>query len=254
MRSKPLELVLTLTFVATLGACSTTPSEDALLREIRESTIVPQLGSYDEQEQRRATQKVREALDRAPEGTAEILAATLADSVTEDRTKVVCAYLLSTLKDRRGIPTLLEHLGTTNEAASDLIRTALRNYGSSIVPHIVETLETGDTVARTTSANLLLDLRSREGYDAMWRRMKIEPSPEVRFLLVCGTSYDSRPVAIERLLHALEDRDELVREFAWDALRTRLELPKTLKYDPAAEPLERNRQIAALDQWIHQRQ
>ncbi len=244
----------TLILIALIGlsACATTGGEDRLLREIRDSTIVPKLGSYDEQEQRLASMKVREALDRAPEGTAEILAATLADPIVEDRTKVVCAYLLSTIKDPRGIPTLIEHVGTTNAAATDLIRTSLLNYGASAVPAVVETLKTGDDIARTTAANILIDLRAREGYDAMWRRLSIEPNAEVRFLLVCGISHDPRSTSEERLIAALEDKDELVREYAWGAVRSRMQLPDALEYDPAADKRARNQQLAAIDQWIHQ--
>ncbi|MCA8961367.1 MAG: hypothetical protein KDC38_12675 [Planctomycetes bacterium] len=223
------------------------------MREIRESTIVPRLGSYDEDEQRWASAKVREALDRAPAGTAEILAATLDDPVAEDRTKVLCAYLLSTVQDPRGIPTLLEHVGTTNEAASDLVLSGLINYGSDAVPHAIHILETGDDVARSAAASLLIDLRSPAGYDALWRRLEHERNAEIRFLLVCGIADDDRPLAIDRLLSALDDTDELVREPAWNALRVRADVPEALVFEPAGDASVRRVQVAKIDAWLHRR-
>ena len=255
-RCTPLATFLTLlALLASLSSCKSAEqrSLEENLEAIRDVTFIPKLGSYDEEEQRDAIQKVMMGLDRAPDIVSNILAASLKDESYDERTHLVIARLLADKKDVRAVPTLVKHVGSPHEQAQSIVRDALLEYGSSIVDHVAEVLETGDATSRLAAAEILFELRLAEGYDALYDRESREPVPEVRFLILCGTAEDPRPLAVGRLYRFLMDGDELVRSAAWSAIQEREPTPEVLGYDPDGKPDERRKQVARLQQWRENR-
>lgn len=244
--------LLSLASLLVAFGCASVSEEERLLNEIRESTIVPKLGSYDEKEQRIATTKVREALDRAPEGTAEILAQSLRDPILEDRTKLMIAYFLSEIGDERGLPVLFQHLGVENDAVKDLVQRSITRYGIKTVPQLIDVMQSGNDVARQNATEILVGFQSREVYDTMWERYRNEPHGQIRFLLLCGFAEDTRPLAEERLMVALDDSDELVREHAWAIFRTRTDPPEALGFTPLLEGDVRSAALRRIRDWYRQ--
>lgn len=229
--------------------CASPDEGQRLLNEIRESTIVPKLGSYNESEQREATRVVREAIQKAPEGTAEILAQSLRDPILEDRTKLMIAYFLSEVGDERGLPVLIQNLGVDNPAVQDLVKPSIARYGLQVVPQLIDAMQTSNDTARQSAVEILIQFRSQEVYDTMWERYGREPHGQIRFLLLCGFAEDERVLAERRLLEALADKDELVREHAWAIFSTRTEPPQELPFDPSSPKEFREAASARLNRW-----
>lgn len=160
-----------LVIAAIWAGCATTTSDDQILEDIRDTSKIPLLGSYDETEQRDAVNSYLLGLDRAPDVVSNILAESLRDPVYDDRTKLVIATLLGTVQDQRAIGTLVGFLGTTNDNARQHVKEALLGYGSRIVPSVGEALETGDGTTRLLAAEVLVELALPDTFEAMHRRL-----------------------------------------------------------------------------------
>ncbi len=248
--------LLALLFVATVClGCRSTPDDSEILASIRDTTLIPMLGSYNEAEQNQAIQSFLNNLEKYPDEIAKILVTSISDPVYSDRTKLVAACLLALLRDDRGIEILLTNLGADSEGTQDLVRRHLRSYGPRIIPVVAEILNTGNTRARLNAAIVLDDLaqenRVKECYESMWNRLEHEPEAQVRFVLIAGLAKDERTIAQRRLLLSLtREPDDLNREIAWGALKERLPIPADIIFEPAASVETRKTQVARLTHWI----
>ncbi len=232
---------------AILSGCSSTPEEQAF-EDIRDTTIIPSLGSYDDQIQQEAVARMLTLLDKAPQVVTNILAATLHDPVPDDRTKLVCAWLLSTVKDRRALPTLMRFLSEGTNSDDSLLREAMVVFGTSIIPSVAEVLEEGSDVARIAAAEVLYDLDSRSAVDALVARLVREPDPRVRFLIICGVAAENQP-RLEPLERTLIDPEASNRELAWDTLDRILRLPPSLAFDAEGADEVRRLQVERYQTW-----
>ena len=181
-----------------LIGCSSTPEEQAL-EDIRDTTIIPNLGSYDDGVQKEAVARMLNILETAPDVGANLLVASLRDPVHEDRTKMVCAWLLSTVRDRRALPYLMTYLGQGSNTGESLVREAVSAYGASVLPSVTEVLEEGGDLARIAAAEVIFELGTREAVDALVSRLDREPEARVRFLILCGIASERPPrIAVAR--------------------------------------------------------
>ena len=240
---------LSLLLVASASlSCSITPKEQAL-EDIRDTTIIPNLGSYDEQVQKEAVARMLSILDNAPEVGKTLLVASLADPVQDERTKVVCAWLLSTVGDRRALPTLMDLLGKGSSSSESLVREAVVSYGASVVSAVARVLEDGNDLARIAAAEALIELDVSEGIDALAARYSREPQSRVRFLILCGLAADPRRSVINPLERALEDSAPMNRDLVWDALVRRLTIPTTIDFNPEGTDAIREQQLKVYREW-----
>ena len=230
-----------------LIGCSSTPEEQAL-EDIRDTTIIPNLGSYDDGVQKEAVARMLNILETAPDVGANLLVASLRDPVHEDRTKMVCAWLLSTVRDRRALPYLMTYLGQGSNTGESLVREAVSAYGASVLPSVTEVLEEGGDLARIAAAEVIFELGTREAVDALVSRLDREPEARVRFLILCGIASE-RPPRIAPLEKTLDDDDPSNREFAWDTLARAFKFPSWLTFDPQAAPEVRRQQIERYRAW-----
>lgn len=251
MKGGPVRLAALLgTLLLLAVGCASAPDEDEkVLADIRDTTIIPNLGSYDDQVQKEAVQRLLGVLDRAPEVGKNLLVASLRDPVYDDRTKIVCAWLLSTVGDPRALPALMGYLGQGTDSTESLVREAVVGYGARVVPSVSEVLAEGNDLARLAAAEVLVDLQVEEGLDALARRYDDEPEARIRFLILCALAGDSRPSAALLLERALEDADPANRQFAWGALARRFELPGSVRFDPDATAELRREQIETYREW-----
>ena len=67
-------------------------------------------------------------------------------------------------------------------------------------------------LARIAAAEVLIELETREGLDALAERLGREPEARVRFLIICGLAADERAESITLLESALGDDDAMNRE------------------------------------------
>ena len=250
MRATPRTLLAVT--IAVLCGCRSTPTVDPLLTEIRDTTIVPLVGSYDEREQNYAINTVLTVGHKHPREVSSLLVAHLRDPVTEERTKLILAWLLARLKDDRGLPLLTQHIGVPDRKAQNLVRSAVVPFGSQVVPQVREVLETGDETARLAAAEILFEIGRdagvREAFDALWSRIKREPAADIRFLIISSMDFDARGIAVDRLVESLMDPDEEIREIAWSAVARRSP-PARLGFDPKASTVVRSEQVVRLKQW-----
>ncbi len=244
-----LGLALALELALVSGCASGPTAEEKAMDDIRDTTVIPNLGSYDDQVQTDAVQRMLGVLDSAPEVGKNLLVATLRDPVTDERTKMVCAWLLSTVDDRRALPALMEFLGQGADATDDLVREAVVSYGASVIPSVSAVLEGGNDLARLTAAEILTDLEIREGFDALADRLPREPQARVRFMILCGLSSDRSSTSTEALELALLDEDSENREQAWNTLAKRFKVPPSLSFDSTGTGVRRAFQVAAYHQW-----
>jgi HEAT repeat protein len=230
--------------------CSGAPtSDEKALADIRDTTIIPNLGSFDDQVQKEAVQRLLNVLDRAPDVGKNLLVASLRDPVYDDRTKIVCAWLLSTVGDRRALPSLMEFLGQGTDTTESLVREAVVSYGAGVVPAVSEVLAEGNDLARLAAAEVLVEIEVEEGLDALRERYPGEPEARIRFLILCALAGDPRPSATQLLDRALADEDPANRQFAWGALTRRFDIPASLPFDPNAPSALREEQVAAYLEW-----
>ena len=230
-----------------LVGCSTTPEQQAL-EDIRDTTIIPNLGSYDDQIQQEAVARMLSILESAPEVGRNLLVASLRDPVHDDRTKMVCAWLLSTVNDRRALPTLMEFLGRGTDSDESLLREAVVSFGASVVPSVARVLDEGSDVARIAAAEVLCELETSEAVDALIARYAAEPHPRVRFLILCGVA-DESPPRVAPLERALSDEEAVNREFAWTTLARLFRLPPSITFDPDGNAATRRAQIDRFRAW-----
>lgn len=229
--------------------CTPAVRDEDLLKDIRDTTVIPELGSYDPASQKDALKRILVTIEKAPEVTANLLAATLRDPVVSDRTKLVICWILASEKDSRAIPTLMELLGRVNEDPDQLIKDSLAVFGSRIVPGVARVLEGGSDLARLAAAEVLLDVALPEARVALADRYADEGEPEVRFLILCGAAADPRSSAEQLLFSGLDDVERQNRELAWEALRKKIAPPLILRFDAGAKEAVRKAQVSELRRW-----
>lgn len=236
--------------VASAAGCSSPPTQDEkALADIRDTTIIPNLGSFDEQVQKEAVQRLLDVLDRAPEVGKNLLVASLRDPVYDDRTRIVCAWLLSTVEDPRALPTLMEFLGQGTDTNESLVREAVVSYGAGVVPAVSQLLVEGNDLARLAAAEVLVELEVDEGLDALSERYDDEPEARIRFLILCAASADPRASSVQLLERALHDDDPANRQFAWGAIVRRFGVPDSIPFDPTAATAVRSEQVEMYREW-----
>ncbi|MGA1535075.1 MAG: HEAT repeat domain-containing protein [Planctomycetota bacterium] len=239
---------LALLLLPTLIGCGGTPEEKAL-EDIRDTTIIPNLGSYDDQIQQEAVYRMQSILENAPEVARNLLAATLRDPVYDNRTKLVCAWLLATQQDRRALQTLVDLLGVGSDSDESLLRDSLNLYGAEVVPSVASVLREGNDVARIAAAEVLCDLGDGEAVDALVARYGSEPNPRVRFLILCGVA-NRPPLRVPLLEQALVDADAKNRDFAWSTLGRHYDFPETLTFDAEETEEVRSAQLDRYRRWL----
>ena len=185
-------------------------------------------------------------METAPSATAEILASALRDPLTDERTELVIAWLLSRVQDERAIPILSKNFGVSTETARELVLNAAKEFGAKIIPAAREALTNGDTTTRTNAAELLVGLGGSDAYEILWSRYPQELDAKVRYLILLGIASDPREIALDRLALVLDDRDEAHRDLAWTALKSRLPAGVSLQFDVQAERKQRRAQIAEI--------
>ncbi len=247
-----LRWILALTVLLSVG-CSTpdkAPDREDVLEDIRNTTLIPNLGSYDESIQKRALDRILLSLSKAPIITRNLLAAELDDPFIGARTKRVICMILAREGDERALPRLISMLAEGNVVDDNLIEVALLEYGIAALSPVVTVLAEGNVTARRSAASILLTMKLPEAFDALQDRFTIERDSEVRFLCVCGFAEDARQSSLDLLASALDDPDEVVRQSAWGGLKRRARVPESLPFDPVADPFQRQKQIENIRSWL----
>ena len=224
--------------------------QDGVLQDIRNTTLIPNLGSYDEDIQKHALDRILVSLRKAPMITRNLLAAELGDPFIGARTKRVICMILAREGDERALPRLIAMLAEGNALDDNLMESALLEYGSVAVTPVASVLAEGNVTARRSAASILLTMNLPMAYDALQDRFMIERDAEVRFLCVCGFAQDTRGESIGILAGALEDADESIRQAAWGGLQRRVKLPRDLNFDPIAAPGMRKLQVSEIRLWL----
>ncbi|HIO65579.1 MAG TPA: hypothetical protein EYN40_02695, partial [Planctomycetes bacterium] len=91
-----LSSLLIVVLVAMVGCKTPDQRTEAanVLQDIRNTTVIPELGSYDESARKKSVERILMSLEMAPEITKNLLVATLDDSMVSARTKrVICTIL-----------------------------------------------------------------------------------------------------------------------------------------------------------------
>lgn len=231
-------------FSLLVAGCSATQGDPDRLRVLRErSEILYQLASYDPRERNDAIHRL---LSLGPERGADIVLEIMKDPYSEERVHVVAAAILAEWGDHRALPVLIGALPESGDA-QEYAKQGLFALGPSTVPQVEESLTRGNEVERRAAAEILHDIGGPDAWDALASRIKDEPEPFIRWMLVCGIGKDHRDVAVDRLIDALTDPDEQVRRLAWDAVQMRANPP--VAYDPAAPVDERAEKVGLLRLW-----
>lgn len=224
--------------------------EANVLQDIRNTTVIPELGSYDESARKKSVERILMSLELAPEITKNLLVATLDDSMVSARTKRVICTILAEEGDLRALTPLTAMLAEGSVAQDDLLETALLNFGERAVPRIATVLAEGGEIARRNAAGILLGIGGPLAFDALRARLTLERDSEVRFLCVCGLVQDARSSSLPFLGVVLDDADEEVRKAAWGGLWRRTRPPGHLRFDASAAPSVRVRQAAQVRTWL----
>ena len=221
-----------------------------VLEDIRNTTMIPNLGAYDEDAQKHALDRILVSLEKAPVITRNLLAAELDDPFIAARTKRVICMILAREGDQRALPKLVSMLAEGNPVDDNLIESALLEYGSDAVMSVTTVLTEGSVTARRSAASILLALDLPVAFDALQDRFIIERDTEVRFLCVCGFAQDPRVESVGVLAGALEDSEEAIRQAAWGGLQRRAKVPGDLVFDPFATPAMRKIQVKEIHSWL----
>ena len=236
--------------LASCSAPSKTDQREDVLEDIRSTTLIPNLGSYDEGVQKHALDRILVSLEKAPVITRNLLAAELDDPFIGARTKRVICMILAREGDERALPRLVSMLAEGNQVDDNLIESALLEYGSDAALAVVSVLAEGNVTARRSAASILLSMQLPVAFDALQDRFYIERDAEVRFLCVCGFAQDPRPESLAILTEALEDSEEVVRQAAWGGLQRRAKVPRDMVFDPLATPAMRKIQVGEIRSWL----
>ncbi len=223
---------------------------DQVLQDIRDTTVIPDLGSYDEKVQRKALDRILVSIDKAPSITRNLLVATLDDSLIDSRTKRVICTILAKEGDMRILPTLSKMLAQGSVPEDDLLESALVQLGERSVQPVSRVLAEGNVTARRNAASVLLSLDVPHALDSLQDRMVIEKDAEVRFLCVCGLVQDARAQSLVMLANALDDVDVEVRRAAWGGLARKIRPPQSIYFDASAKPAVRSVQAQQVRQWL----
>ena len=235
------------------AGCSTpdkTVDREDVLEDIRNTTLIPNLGSYDEEVQKHALDRILVSLSKAPLITRNLLAAELDDPFIGARTKRVICMILAREGDERSLPRLISMLAEGNTVDDNLIESALLEFGNDAIAPVAAVLAEGNVTARRSAASILLTMDSPVAFDALQDRFAIERDSEVRFLCICGFAEDPRQESIDNLAGALDDPDEVIRQAAWGGLKRRAKVPGDLPFDPEATAAMRQIQARAIRSWL----
>jgi len=221
-----------------------------VLKDIRDTTVIPDLGSYDEAIRKKSVDRILMSLEKAPDITRNLLLATIDDSMVSARTKRVICTLLADQGDFRAMAPLTRMLAEGSQAEDDLLETALLEFGERAVSGVSTVLAEGGPIARRNAAGILLAIGGSSAHDALRLRLLIEKDPEVRFLCVCGLVEDRRTTSLALLGDALDDIDEEVRRAAWGGLSHRARPPGGILFNPSGRPEVRIRQALQVRKWL----
>lgn len=223
---------------------------EQVLKDIRDTTVIPDLGSYDDKIQRKALDRILVSIDKAPAITRNLLVAALDDSLLDSRTKRVICTILAKEGDIRILPTLSGMLAEGSVPEDDLLESALVQLGERSVKPVSQVLAEGNVTARRNAASVLLSLDVPYALDSLQDRFVIEKDAEVRFLCVCGLVQDARAESLSLLANALDDIDVEVRRAAWGGLARKVRPPSSLRFDPNAKPNIRSLQAQQIRNWL----
>ncbi|MGE4619945.1 MAG: hypothetical protein AAEJ04_09090 [Planctomycetota bacterium] len=238
-------------FVAGCQPVQTRAEEsNQVLKDIRDTTVIPDLGSYDAAIQRKSLDRIMLSIDKAPGITLNLLVATLEDSLIDSRTKRVICTILAQEGDLRALPALSRMLAEGSVAEDDLLESALVQLGEKSVKPVARILAEGNVTARRNAASILLALDVPYALDSLQDRFQIEKDAEVRFLCVCGLAADARAESVSILAHALEDIDLEVRRAAWGGLARKVRPPQSIRFDPEASSSQRAFQARLVRDWL----
>lgn len=245
-------ILLTISSVLVTGCQPIEKRDEAndVLENIRNTTVIPELGSYDPVIQRRSLDRIMLSLEKAPAITRNLLVATLEDSMIDARTKRVICTILAQEGDLRVLQPLSRMLAEGSIAEDDLLESALVQLGERSVQPVARILSEGNVTARRNAASVLLALDVPYALDSLQDRYQIEKDAEVRFLCVCGLVQDARSESLSMLTRALEDIDLEVRRAAWGGLERKLRPPPSVYYNPTAEPGIRSLQASQIRDWL----
>ena len=223
---------------------------EQVLKDIRDTTVIPDLGSYDENIQRKSLDRILVSLEKAPVITRNLLVATLEDSMIDARTKRVICTILAQEGDLRILPSLSRMLAEGSIAEDDLLESALVQLGERSVQPVSRVLAEGNVTARRNAASVLLALEVPYALDSLQDRFLVDKDAEVRFLCVCGLVQDARAESLSILAQALDDVDLEVRRAAWGGLARKTRPPTVIQFDAAAEPTVRAVQARQVRDWL----
>lgn len=255
LQSAHCRTIATLLMISSLLLTGCQPGEkrtkaDDVLQDIRTTTVIPDLGSYDAKLQRKSLDRILLSIEKAPAITKNLLVATLEDSMIDARTKRVICTILAQEGDLRVLAPLSRMLAEGSVAEDDLLESALVQLGERSVQSVARVLSEGNVTARRNAASILLSLEVPYALDSLQDRYQIEKDAEVRFLCVCGLVQDARSESLSILIQALEDIDLEVRRTAWGGLARKLRPPPSIYYDPSAKPTIRSIQAGQIRDWL----
>lgn len=255
LQSANYRTIATLLMISSLLLTGCQPLEkrtkaDDVLQDIRNTTVIPDLGSYDPILQRKSLNRILLSIEKAPAITRNLLVATLEDSMIDARTKRVICTILAQEGDLRVLVPLSRMLAEGSLAEDDLLESALVQLGERSVHSVARVLSEGNVTARRNAASVLLSLDVPYALDSLQDRYQIEKDAEVRFLCVCGLVQDARIESLSMLTQALEDIDLEVRKTAWGGLARKVRPPPSIHYDPSAKPGIRAIQAGQIREWL----
>jgi|GEM_PF-1231962 hypothetical protein len=216
------------------------------------STILRQLGSYVDAEQRQGVARIRK-LGR-DQGTAVALYVLADQSLDDYRVEVVLARILADWREPRAIPYLLQCINLQDEGASRIAAEGLVAFGDEprVIDALAELLSLPSTHDRQIAASVLQRISSNRVLDLFMERYKAETERDIRGIFVVKLISSRHPKRSAFLVEALADPDEGIRALAWQALQKSPALPKVAF--AAAGPMEnRAKDVAALRIWVRDR-
>ena len=242
---------LTYALIATGNGCSGPNEQRETVAEILEerSTLLSDLASYDSQVRNEAIRRVKR-LGRES-GVTLILYLLKDPQLDNYRVEVVLARTLADWKDRRAIPYLLQFGEHPDRGVSSYAADGLLVFGSEreVMGKLNDMLQSEVEEYRERAAKSLSRMHGPRGGEACIEHFEKEESENVRAAVLLPILESDHPERKRVLVHALNDPDRAIREFAWLGLQRYPDLPR-VKYDPASPETARVQGRAILELWV----
>ena len=255
--------VVLLALLAASG-CQTRQKQKTLRELIDEqASSLKELSSYQSERQRRAMNRF---LNLGKDQGGEVVVWFLNDPTVADneRVRVLLSWILSTWKDRRGMPFLLDSLESRDLGVLSLAEESFANYGEDdvLARKLGDVLgESRSVDARRVASSVLSFMKSDMAVRILAEhvRKKDESNREVRgnclLGVVGGPASEAR---LKALVDCLTDPDVDNRRLSWDALQREerfwraVNSPKkvTAIYHPASEPVALADSVASIRRWL----